>query len=253
MLNIVNIITAVALAVLGFLLGPLSCKVLNKIPAEWLCDYDEKPTEELLSGNRYAVKPVGFIMGAVLAVFMAATVFFTGVSAELPIILLLYIFLMLISASDAKYTIIPDQFTIAVAIISLIFAVVDLFTAQNFIKSWYSPILGGLCGGALLIVLDMLSTLIFKKAGFGFGDVKLLAALGIMFGVKYTVIMLVLSFLVAAIHFLVIILAGKAKRGIYLPMGPYICLATVLTIMLHTQFEKLFGLYQLLLQMDVLP
>lgn len=253
MLSITTIITSIALAVLGFVLGPLSCKLLNRIPAKWLCDYDEEPTPELLSGDRFKIKYAGIAMGIVLAILMTGTALIFGLSVELPLIIVLYIFLMLISASDAKYTIIPDQFTIAVAVIALIFAVVDLFTAQIFIKSWYSPLLGGLCGGVTLIILDLLSTLIFKKAGFGFGDVKLLAALGIMFGVKYTIIMLLVSFFVAAVHFLVIILAGKAKKGIYLPMGPYICLATAFTIMFYSYFEQLIELYQVLLTMEVLP
>lgn len=253
MFSVLNIITAVVLAVLGFVLGPLSCKLLNQIPAKWLCDYDEEPSEELKSGNRFMLKPHGIVMGAVLAVLLGVTPFFFGVSFELPIVVLLYVILMLISASDAKYTIIPDQFTVAAAITAVIFAVVDLFTDQYFIKVWYDPLIGALCGSLLLIVLDILSTLIFKREGFGFGDIKLLAALGLMFGWKYTIVLLVLSFLVAAVHFLILIFSGKARKGIYLPMGPYICLATALTIVLQPQLEKIFGLYKLLMNMDYLP
>lgn len=248
-----KIIIAVVAAVLGFLLGPLNCKILNKIPAEWLCDYDEKPSRELLSGKRFAMKQAGYPMGGVLAVAMATTVLLIGVSWELPLVILLYFVLMQISASDAKYTIIPDQFTVAVAVISAAFAVADYFTAQLFIKSWYSPILGAISGALLLIVLDIISTLLFKRAGFGFGDVKLLAAMGMFFGFPYTIVMLFVSFLIAASHFLVLILLGKAKKGIYMPMGPYICIAAALTVMLHNCFEYIFGMYRILLTMDALP
>ena len=151
------------------------------------------------------------------------------------------------------YTIIPDEFTIAAAVLSLIFAVIDLFTAQNFITTWYAPILGGLCGGAVLIVMDLFSTLIFKKTGFGFGDVKLLAALGVMFGFKYIFILLVLACFAAAFHFVVIIFAGKAKKGIYLPMGPYICVGAWLVIILQPYFESVMNMYKSLMEMQVLP
>lgn len=253
MFGVFNIITASALAVLGFVLGPLSCKILNRIPAKWLCDYDEEPSEELLRGNRYKVKPAGIIMGAALSVAYVSTVLVMGISAQLAIIVFLYIFLLLIAASDAKYTIIPDQFTIAVGVISLIFAVFDFLTDKNFITSWYAPLLGGACGFAVMVVLDLFSTLVFKKTGFGFGDVKLMAALGIMFGFKYILVLLVISSLVAAVHFLVLIFAGKAKKGIYLPMGPYICIAVALTLMLQSKIEPIFNMYKMLMEMDALP
>ena len=253
MFSLLNIVTASALAVLGFILGPLGCKILNKIPALWLCDYDETPSEELLSGNRYKVKPTGIIMGVVLAAALFSTAVVTGVTFTLPCVVLSYIFLLLIAASDAKYTIIPDQFTIAVAVISLIFAVIDYFTDKNFITSWYSPLLGAAVGGAVLLILDLFSTLVFKKAGFGFGDVKLMAALGIMLGLKYVIVLIVLSSFAAAFHFLYLIFAGKAKKGIYLPMGPYICIGTALTLMLQPKFESIFNMYKLVMEMDVLP
>ena len=253
MFGVISIITASVLAVLGFVLGPLSCKILNRIPAEWLCDYDETPSEEILSGKRYKIKPTGIVMGAVLAAALLATVLVLGVSVELAPIFFLYIFLILIAAADAKYTIIPDQFTIAVGIISLIFAVIDFMTVKNFITSWYDPLLGGVCGFAVLMILDLFSTLVFKKTGFGFGDVKLMGALGIMFGYKYILVLLVVSSLVAAFHFLILIFAGKAKKGIYLPMGPYICIAVALTLMLQSKVESVFNMYKIILEMDALP
>lgn len=253
MLSVVTVILSAVAAVLGFVLGPLCCRFLNKIPAAWLCDYDEEPSDELLSGTRFKVKPDGLIMGGVLAVAMATDVLLTGISYTLPLVLILFLLLMLISASDAKYTIIPDQFTAAVAVISVLFAIIDLFTEQTFIEKWYVPVLGAICGGGLLIILDLLSMLIFKRTGFGFGDVKLLAALGLFFGVKYVIVMLIISFFAAAVHFLILIFTGKARRGVYLPMGPYICIAAAITVALQPQISSLFHLYRTLMTMDVLP
>jgi len=253
MFSVINIITAAALAVLGFASGPLGCMILNKIPAKWLCDYDETPSPELLSGKRYSIVPTGIIMGAVTAASMSTLVFITGITAELWCFVLVYVLLLLIAASDAKYTIIPDQFTIGVAVIAVIFAAVDYFTEKNYATAWYIPILGAVIGGGVLILFDLFSTLVFKKAGFGFGDVKLMAALGLMLGVKYTVVLLVMSSFVAAFHFLFLIFSGKAKKGIYLPMGPYICLGTVFTLLLRPGFEPIFNTYKMLTEMDVLP
>ena len=172
---------------------------------------------------------------------------------ELIFYVILYSLLLLISESDAKYTIIPDQFTIAVAVVSLIFAVTDYFTDKNFISSWYDPLLGAASGFAILVVLDLFSTLVFKKTGFGFGDIKLMAAVGLMFGLKYVLIVLMFSAFVSAFHFLYLIFSRKRKNGIYLPMGPYICIAIVLTIMLRVKIEPIFSMYKMLMDMEALP
>lgn len=253
MFSVINIITAIALAVLGFASGPLGCMLLNKIPAKWLCDYDETPSEELLSGKRFKIVPTGILMGIITAAAMSTLVFANGLTAQMWCLVIIYVLLLLISASDAKYTIIPDQFTIGVAVIAVVFAAVDYFTDKNFITAWYTPLLGALVGGGVLMLFDLFSTLVFKKAGFGFGDVKLMAALGLMLGVKYSIVLLVMSSFVAAFHFLFLIFSGKAKKGIYLPMGPYICLGTVFTVMLRPGFEPIFNMYKALTEMDVLP
>ncbi len=253
MFDTITIIIALCLAVLGFVSGPLGCKILNKIPAHWLCDYDETPSEELKNGIRFKMKPFGLIFGAVEAVAMSVAALVYGLSPLLPTIVILFFVMILISASDGKYTIIPDQFTAAVAVIGIITAVIDMLTEKRFISQWYSPLLGALVGGGLLFALDMLSTAIFKKSGFGFGDVKLMAALGLMLGLKYVLILILMSSFVAAFHFLYLIFAGKAKKGIYLPMGPYICLGTVFTVLLEPKFADIFNMYKMLLEMEALP
>ncbi len=252
MTNAISIVIIAVLAVLAFVLGSLGCKILNKIPAKWLCDYDEEPSEELLSGNRFK-KSWGLLMGAVFAVFIAMTIITNGVGVKLPAIFILYFFLMLISASDAKYTIIPDEFTVVVLVISIGLAVIDLVTVKSFVKAWYEPLIGGACGGTVLLALDMLSTLMFKKPGFGFGDVKLLAAMGIMLGWKCTLVVLVTASFLAVVHILVLIFSGKTENGIYLPMGPYLCCAAGIVVILQPYFEKMLGMYMNLLTMTALP
>ncbi len=259
MLNIANIIMAVCAAAVGFALGPLSCILLNKIPAKWLCDYDEEPSPELLTGKRYKPKTTGVLMGIILAAAMAAVALVQGNAGRVLLTLLLLECLLLISMSDAKYTIIPDQFTIAAAVISAVFTAVDLFMNQMYVEppiyidKWYYALLGAVSGAGILIVLDLISMFIFKRSGFGFGDVKLLAALGLYFGFPYAIVVLAMSFIVAAVHFFVIIFSGKAKRGIYIPMGPYICIAAALTIILTPQLQSLFSMYSSLMNMTVLP
>ena len=93
----------------------------------------------------------------------------------------------------------------------------------------------------------------FKKPGFGFGDVKLLAAMGIMLGWKCTLVVLVTASFLAVVHILVLIFSGKTENGIYLPMGPYLCCAAGIVVILQPYFEKMLGMYMNLLTMTALP
>mgnify|MGYP006967422058 CR=1 FL=1 len=48
-----NIIIMLISAVLGIFSFVGGVFILNKVPATWLCDYDETPSEEMLSGKRF--------------------------------------------------------------------------------------------------------------------------------------------------------------------------------------------------------
>lgn len=250
-----KILIAVLLAALGFSGGLLGCTILNKIPAPWLCDYDEEPSPELLSGKRYDVKKNGALLGAFLGTALAAIVLTNGITVLLAFEVIMCFALALVAAADAKYTIIPDQFTVAVAVIAAVIAVADILTQQVFIKHWYDPLLGALAGGGCLIILDIFSTLVLKKEGFGFGDIKLLAAMGLMFGWKYIIALIIISSFLAAIHFLILIFAGNGKieEGKYLPMAPYLCMGGAVTIIALPWLRALFDLYRSVLDMEMLP
>ena len=254
MISVTNIIFASVMAVLGFLAGLPCCTILNKIPAEWLCDYDETPSEELKSGQRFKFSKHGVIVGAALAVTFAAPVLSGGITVEYFIEVCMFFVLALVAAADAKYTIIPDQFTIAAAVIAVIFAVVDILTVQQYMSKWYEPLIGIAAGAGVLIILDLFSMLVLKKEGFGFGDIKLMVALGMMFGWKYTVVMLMAASFIAAIHFLILIFSGKGfgKEGIYLPMGPYRCIGAAVTVICQPWLNPLLEMYKTVLPMEAL-
>ena len=46
----------------GVLFTWLSYRIINVIPASWLCDYGETPGAELLSGQRVKYVPSGIVM-----------------------------------------------------------------------------------------------------------------------------------------------------------------------------------------------
>ena len=240
-------------AVLGLLLGGVCCTILNRIPSKWLCDYDEEPSEELKTNDRFSFIN-GAIMGVALAVIFSGELIINGITAEAFIACTIFLVLVMISSADAKYMIIPDQFTIAVAVLASVFAGADLLTSRSFISAWYSPLVGAAAGSSALILLDIFSMVVLKAEGFGFGDIKLVFVLGLMLGWKKILLMIVLSSFIAVIHFLALTFTkNKGKRQMLMPMGPYLCISTSAIIIFHTQIESFISIYKDLLGSSVLP
>lgn len=71
------------------------------------------------------------------------------------------------------------------------------------------------------------------KEGMGYGDFKLLAALGAWLGVKYLLAIILLSSIVGAVIGIILLVVGRlAHRDIPMPFGPYLAGAGLLTLAL---------------------
>ena len=71
----------------------------------------------------------------------------------------------------------------------------------------------------------------------GFGDVKLMGALGLFFGWFPIAIISVLAFLLAAVISIGILISRKKQISEYIPFGPFIVLASFIVI--FTPFDLL--------------
>ena len=82
-----------------------------------------------------------------------------------------------------------------------------------------------------MLIIGTIGRWISKKDVMGFGDVKLMAAIGLVSGVKGTVIILLLTFLSAGIVMGFGLLSGRLKREDEQPLGPYIAAAAAAFIL----------------------
>lgn len=200
----------------GFLLTALAYFVINMVPAKWLCDYNETPSDELLSGKRVIYKKSGIIVSIVmsLALAMCRLQFNKGYDIYFILLAVIIFFAVMIAVSDFKYTIIPDQFTVALGIAGLALSTYDIVSGNKILHNgWWSPIVGALIGSAVMILIDLLGMWIYKQDGMGFGDVKLFFAVGLFTGFPGTIYALILSIITAAVCFVVIILVLSKNSG----------------------------------------
>ena len=81
----------------------------------------------------------------------------------------------------------------------------------------------------------------------GFGDVKLMCGLGLIFGLGSTIIVTLLSFLIGAILSIALIITKKKSINEYIPFGPFIVIASFISMCvpfttLATLLMKIFTL-----------
>ena len=90
--------------------------------------------------------------------------------------------------------------------------------------------LGMLAGGGIFLLITLIGGAIYGKEAMGFGDVKLMGALGLYFGLSNIIAITLVSFLIGAI-LSVILLATKIKKmDEYIPFGPFIVIGTFVSI-----------------------
>ena len=130
--------------------------------------------------------------------------------------LLLIWALLALTAIDFDTQLLPDDITLPLIWAGLVFNLYGAFT------SLHDAFLGAVFGYLALWSVFWLFKLITGKEGMGYGDFKLLAALGAWLGWQLLPLIIILSSLVGAIVGIALIIAVKRGREIPIPFGPYL-------------------------------
>ena len=140
---------------------------------------------------------------------------------------------MLISAFivDYKIQIIPHRLNFTLFEVGIIFAFIFGIQNLNLAKDMF---LGMIAGGGIFLLITLIGGLIAGKEAMGLGDVKLMGALGLFFGWYKILIISVLAFLIGAIISIIVLIVRKNREDGYIPFGPFIVVATFITIFVPT-------------------
>jgi leader peptidase (prepilin peptidase)/N-methyltransferase len=128
-------------------------------------------------------------------------------------------FLVAMSMIDFDHQLLPDSMTLPLMWIGLLAAMVPVFADLK------SAVIGAALGYMILWSIYQLFKLITGKEGMGFGDFKLLAALGALLGWQSLPVIILLSSAVGAIVGLALIAISKRDKNIPIPFGPYLAAA----------------------------
>ena len=154
---------------------------------------------------------------------------------------------MLISAFciDYKLQIIPNRLTLTMLEAGLAFS---FFRGINNLNVAIEMWLGMILGASIFLILTFVGNLIFKKETMGFGDVKLMGTLGLFFGWRSVIAITIISFFIAAIFSLVLIIKNKIQNketNEFIPFGPFIVIAAfiVMFIPLNVWIKLVFNIF----------
>jgi leader peptidase (prepilin peptidase)/N-methyltransferase len=135
-------------------------------------------------------------------------------------------FLVSISLIDADHQIIPDATVYPLLWLGLVMSLFHpLAGADTLFIAPRDAIVGAVAGYLSLWCVYQLFKLVTGKEGMGYGDFKLLAALGAWLGWRDLPMIILLSAVVGAIVGIALILFRGRDRSVPIPYGPYLAAA----------------------------
>ncbi|HUR40693.1 MAG TPA: A24 family peptidase [Verrucomicrobiae bacterium] len=136
----------------------------------------------------------------------------------LPALLLTYA-LIALTLIDLKTLLLPDSITLPLMWAGLVLALFSIFAPPA------DAIIGAAAGYLSLWSVYHLFRLLTGKEGMGYGDFKLLAALGAWFGWQSLPLIILLSSVAGALIGIGLIVFRKHDRQQPIPFGPYLAIA----------------------------
>lgn len=117
---------------------------------------------------------------------------------------------------DFDTQLLPDDITLPLLWLGVIFNMFDAFTTLS------NAIAGAIAGYLILWSVYWLFKLVTGKEGMGYGDFKLLAAIGAWLGWTMLPLVIMLSSVVGAVVGITLIVVARHGRNIPIPFGPYL-------------------------------
>lgn len=235
-LNDVHIAYYIGAIILGLFVGQFVDWMNKRLP-----EYKKVLTLELFKEYKIEFKP-NYILMFLTSIIYVVLIYVYGIQntiiANLDLIKYAILTPMLLSAFviDYKLQIIPNRLNLTIFEFGIIFTF--LYGLSNVAIS-INMFLGMIAGAGIFLFITLVGGALYGKEAMGFGDVKLMGALGLYFGLSNIIIITLVSFLIGAI-LSVILLATKIKNtNEYIPFGPFIVIATFISMYIPFETIKL--------------
>ena len=172
-------------------------------------------------------KPIGLrypLVEALSALLSAAAAWHFGPGLAALAALVFVWAMIALSAIDFDTQLLPDDITLPLLWVGLLLNLGATFTDLR------SALIGAVAGYLVLWSVYWGFRLATGKEGMGYGDFKLLAAIGAWFGWQVLPLTILLSSLVGAIVGVALIVLAGRGREVPIPFGPYLASAGILAL-----------------------
>jgi leader peptidase (prepilin peptidase) / N-methyltransferase len=151
----------------------------------------------------------------------------------IPVYWLVVAALVMATFIDLDHMIIPDRVSIGGIVAGLVLSAA--VPALHGAAAWSGGLLRSAVGAAVgffaLWAVALFGRFLFKKEAMGFGDVKLLGALGAFFGVRAVFFIIMMSSLVGSIIGVALIATRRKGLQTRIPYGPFLAVAALLWLL----------------------
>ena len=224
-INDTHILVYVIIGLAGILVGQF---------IDWcnkrMSDYKTVFSKEIFTEYFRNFKP-NYILISITLVMFLGLVYFFGVSIDLFKYLFLTPMLLIAFCIDYKLQIIPNRLTLTMFETGLAFTFIQVVANTSLgINVLINNLLGMLVGGGIFLLITIIGGFIAGKEAMGFGDVKLMGALGLYFGLSNIIAITLVSFLIGAVLSVILLITKIKKMDEYIPFGPFIVLGTFISI-----------------------
>ena len=233
-INDVYIVYYVIALLLGLIVGELVGWLNDRLPEE-----KKVFSKDFFIEHKINFKP-HYILMLITSIIYIGLVYKFGIKdtivANLDLIKYAILTPLLLSAFviDNRLQIIPNRLNLTIFEIGIIFTF--LYGLSDIAIS-INMFLGMLAGGGIFLLITLVGGLIYGKEAMGFGDVKLMGALGLFFGLSNIIIITLVSFLIGAVLSIGLLATKIKKSDEYIPFGPFIVIATYISM--FVQFEQM--------------
>lgn len=233
-INDVHIAYYIGFIILSLFVGQFVDWMNKRLP-----EYKKVFTLEIFKEYKAKFKP-NYILMLITAIIYTSLLYVYGIKdtiiANLDLIKFMILTPMLLSAFiiDFKMQIIPNRLNLTIFEFGLIFCFI--YGLSN-VAIAINMFLGMLAGAGIFLAITFLGGIFYGKEAMGFGDVKLMGALGLFFGLSNIIIITLLSFLIGAILSIILLITKIKKTDEYIPFGPFIVIATFISI--YIPFETI--------------
>ena len=133
--------------------------------------------------------------------------------------------LIALTMIDIDHQLLPDDITLPLMWLGIVFSLLGATVSLQ------DAVLGAISGYLSLWSVYWLFKLVTGKEGMGYGDFKLLAALGAWLGWQSIPMIILLSSLVGAVCGIALMVATRRGKDIPIPFGPYLAMAGWIALM----------------------